>query len=249
MDYIVKPFEPLILKAKVAFFVQFYRKDQQLQKANRELTAVQLRLQEANEILQNLNANLEQQVCKRTADLQAKNEELNTVLQQLWQAAKLATMGELASSIAHELNNPLATVSLRIESLTAQTPEGDKRLRELEIIGQEVGRMGNLVTNLLQFSRRSQKQISTVDLREEIEKPSNLLSTTFAKTISRSSGSLHRCSGDPRRPPAIKAVVSEPVYECERRDAEGWNADDPRCSAPEEKDFYRDCRHGYRNTP
>ena len=181
VDYIVKPFEPLILKAKVAFFVQFYRKDQQLQKANRELTAVQLRLQEANEILQNLNANLEQQVCKRTADLQAKNEELNTVLQQLWQAAKLATMGELASSIAHELNNPLATVSLRIESLTAQTPEGDKRLRELEIIGQEVGRMGNLVTNLLQFSRRSQKQISTVDIREEIEKTFELIEYHFRK--------------------------------------------------------------------
>src|SRR4030042_1764128 len=102
------------------------------------------------------------------AALQAKNEELNTVTQQLWQAAKLATMGELASSIAHELNNPLATVSLRIESLTAQTSQEDPRRRELEIIGQEVERMGNLVTNLLQVRPRSQKQISTVDIREEI---------------------------------------------------------------------------------
>jgi signal transduction histidine kinase len=139
--------------------------------------------------LKSLNDDLEEMVNKRTAALhseiderksaeaalQAKNEELNTVLQQLWQAAKLATVGELASSIAHELNNPLATVSLRIESLTAQTPEGDKRLRELEIIGQEVDRMGKLVTNLLQFSRRSQQQISTVDVREEIEKTFELI--------------------------------------------------------------------------
>jgi two-component system, NtrC family, sensor kinase len=107
--------------------------------------------------------------------LKAKNEELNVMSQQLWQAVKLATMGELAASIAHELNNPLATVSLRIESLTAQTPEGDKRRRELEIIGKEVERMGNLVANLLQFSRRSQKQISTVDIREEIEKTLELI--------------------------------------------------------------------------
>ena len=107
--------------------------------------------------------------------LLAKNEELKAVTQQLWQAAKLATMGELASSIAHELNNPLATVSLRIESLTAQTSQDDKRLRELEIIGQEIERMGNLVTNLLQFSRRSQQQISTVDVREEIEKTFELV--------------------------------------------------------------------------
>ena len=107
--------------------------------------------------------------------LKKKDEELREMTQQLWQAAKLATMGELASSIAHELNNPLATVSLRIESLTAQTSQDDPRRRELEIIGQEVERMGNLVTNLLQFSRRSQKQISTVDMREEIEKTIELI--------------------------------------------------------------------------
>jgi signal transduction histidine kinase len=79
-------------------------------------------------------------------------------------------MGELASSIAHELNNPLATISLRIESLTAKTSQDDPRLRELGIIAQEVERMGNLVSNLLQFSRRSQQQISTVNVCDEIEK-------------------------------------------------------------------------------
>jgi len=131
--------------------------------------------------LKSLNDTLEEMVNNRTIALQAKNEELNTVLQQLWQAAKLATMGELASSIAHELNNPLATVSLRIESLTAQTSQDDLRRRELEIIGQEVERMGNLVTNLLQFSRRSQKQISTVDIREEIEKTIELIHYHFRK--------------------------------------------------------------------
>jgi signal transduction histidine kinase len=125
--------------------------------------------------LKSLNDDLEEMVNNRTIALQAKNEELNAVLQQLWQAAKLATMGELASSIAHELNNPLATVSLRIESLTAQTSQDDSRRRELVIIGQEVERMGNLVTNLLQFSRRSQQQISTVDVREEIEKTFELM--------------------------------------------------------------------------
>ena len=134
-----------------------------------------LELIQSQDDLKILNRDLDEMVKKRTAALQAKNNELNTVLQQLWQAAKLATMGELASSIAHELNNPLATVSLRMESLTAQTPETDPRRRELEIVGQEVERMGNLVTNLLQFSRRSQPQISTVDVREEIEKTFELI--------------------------------------------------------------------------
>ena len=109
------------------------------------------------------------------ASLHAKNEELTTVTQQLWQTAKLVTMGELASSIAHELNNPLATVSLRIESLMTQTDKSDTRSRELEIIGHEVERMGKLVANLLQFSRRRPMQVSTTDVCEEIEKALELI--------------------------------------------------------------------------
>jgi signal transduction histidine kinase len=137
--------------------------------------AKNLALIRAQDELKKLNKGLEALVNGRTAALQAKNEELNVVMQQLWQAAKLATMGELASSIAHELNNPLAIVSLRIESLTAQTSGEDPRRRELEIIGQEVQRMGKLVSNLLQFSRRSQAQISTVDVCDEIEKTLDLI--------------------------------------------------------------------------
>jgi signal transduction histidine kinase len=148
-----------------------------------------LELIEAQNELKSLNKELEERVQKRTeilrievaerkaaqAALLTKNEELNAVTQQLWQAAKLATMGELASSIAHELNNPLAIISLRIESLTAKAAQDDPRRRELEIIGHEVERMGNLVTNLLQFSRRSQKQVSTVNISEDIENTIELI--------------------------------------------------------------------------
>ena len=100
--------------------------------------------------------------------LQEKTEELTAMTQQLWQASKLATMGELAASIAHELNNPLATVGLRAEALLTQLPEGSDQRRPLEIIAQEVDRMATLVNNLLQFSRRTHRQISTLDLSEEI---------------------------------------------------------------------------------
>ena len=139
--------------------------------------------------LKSLNDDLEEMVDKRTAALQseiaerkaaeaalqAKNEEIKTISQQLMQAEKLATMGELAASIAHELNNPLATVSLSVELLISKTPVNDPRLRKLEIIGQEVERMGNLVSNLLQFSRRSQPQISTVNVCDEVEKTLELI--------------------------------------------------------------------------
>jgi PAS domain S-box-containing protein len=100
--------------------------------------------------------------------LQEKSEELASMTQQLWQVSKLATMGELAASVAHELNNPLATVALRAESAMENLPDEDPKRRALEIISQEVERMATLVSNLLLFSRRSHSQLSTLDLREEL---------------------------------------------------------------------------------
>jgi signal transduction histidine kinase len=102
------------------------------------------------------------------AELHDKTEELRAMTQQLWQAARLAGVGELAASIAHELNNPLGTVSLRIEGILAKTPEDDPRHRPLVIVEQEIERMGKLVANLLQFSRAGRDQVSTVDVCEEV---------------------------------------------------------------------------------
>ena len=115
------------------------------------------------------------QLEKALASLQTKREEITVMSQQLWQAAKLASVGELAASIAHELNNPLATVSLRVESLLSQTAADDPRRRQLEVVEQEVDRMADLVANLLQFSRRGQPQASTVDVADDLVKTLELM--------------------------------------------------------------------------
>lgn len=113
------------------------------------------------------------------------NDEIRAMTQQLWQTAKLASVGELAASIAHELNNPLATVSLRIESVLAKTPADDPRRRPLEIVQQEATRMGELVANLLQFSRRSDAQHSTVDIGAELAKALELIHFNLRKRLIR----------------------------------------------------------------
>ncbi|HEX2271047.1 MAG TPA: ATP-binding protein [Pyrinomonadaceae bacterium] len=108
--------------------------------------------------------------------LQEKANELSSMTQQLWQASKLATMGELAASVAHELNNPLATVSLRAETLLDQLAGDESKQRSLQIIIGEVERMAKLVTNLLQFTRRNYRQVSTIDVREEVIRSLELIS-------------------------------------------------------------------------
>jgi signal transduction histidine kinase len=131
----------------------------------------------AERTLQETNQRLEQAL----AELRAKNDEINVMTQQLWQAAKLASVGELAASIAHELNNPLATVRLRIESVLAQTPPDDRRCRPLTIVSQEAKRMGDLVANLLQFSRRHADELSSVDVRDELLKTLELVQHSLRK--------------------------------------------------------------------
>jgi signal transduction histidine kinase len=104
-----------------------------------------------------------------TEALRHQRDEIQELSQQLWHAATLATVGELVASIAHELNNPLATVSLRVEALLAQAAAASPQQRALAIIDQEVERLSTLVANLLQFSRRGQPQISSVDVCAELE--------------------------------------------------------------------------------
>ncbi len=115
------------------------------------------------------------------AVLQAKDEEVKLMSQQLWQATKLATVGELAAGIAHELNNPLATVSLRVEGLLATLPGDSPHRRVLEIVEGEVERMAHLVANLLQFSRRSRRQVSTLAVADELDRTLDLIRYQFRK--------------------------------------------------------------------
>jgi len=121
---------------------------------------------QGEKILKETNQRLE----RALAELKIKRDELTGMTQQLWQASKLATMGELAASVAHELNNPLATISLRLDSLAAQLACDGRESHDVEIVVSEVERMGKLVGGLLQFGRRGHQEISTVDICGEIEK-------------------------------------------------------------------------------
>lgn len=72
---------------------------------------------ERNRALEALNATLEQRVADRTAELQATLDRLRSTQEQLVDAAKLASVGQLASGVAHEVNNPIAAVLSNVRSL------------------------------------------------------------------------------------------------------------------------------------
>jgi PAS domain S-box-containing protein len=125
------------------------------------------------ETLRLLTDAAEAQVQRARADeLEAVNTRLITTQQQLIQAAKLATVGELAASVAHELNNPLLTI-LGYTSLMEQQlgihAEISGPLRYIPRMATAARRCQAIVRRWLDFSRRSGAERRSIDLAEVVD--------------------------------------------------------------------------------
>ncbi len=122
------------------------------------------RLKATLDELNTLNRTLEAKVESRTA-------ELRSTQQKLAQSERLSSLGTLAATVAHEVNNPLAGVlnlSMLLRRMLREDGIPPDRLDEfrgyLDQITQETGRAGRIVSDLLSFSRRSRPQGRRADL-------------------------------------------------------------------------------------
>jgi len=91
--------------------------------------------------------------------------EIRTLRQRAEEAQRLAVLGQLAIGLAHEIRNPLSSISGSVEMVregNALSPE-DRRL--LGIVISEVDRLNSLVTTMLQVGRPSQIEAKRLDLR------------------------------------------------------------------------------------
>jgi signal transduction histidine kinase len=98
--------------------------------------------------------------------------ELQETHQRLAQAAKLASIGQLAGGMAHEINNPITSI-LSLASHLAKKENAPKlaprQSKSLEVIAQQAERVSKIVGNLLTFARESHLELSRVEVGELLD--------------------------------------------------------------------------------
>lgn len=117
-------------------------------------------LQDNERQLMAWNEELNTRVEERTAGLLLANRQLEETTQHLIVTEKLATIGEIAAGVAHEINNPLAVMQGNLELLREavlhETGPGGKE--EFDLIEDQIQRISTIVSKLLQFSKPSEQR-------------------------------------------------------------------------------------------
>jgi len=132
-------------------------------------------LQSATEELQNWSQQLEYKV-------QKKSEELGAVQNELIHIERIASLGKLSSSVAHEINNPLSGILIYTKLIHKQlsSPDLDENkknamLRHLKLIENETKRCGEIVKGLLDFSKKTQGDFESKHLHKILQETFELM--------------------------------------------------------------------------
>ncbi len=124
-------------------------------------------------------------MCDRLAEANRKlaeeTEARIAALEQLRHTDRLATVGQLAAGVAHELGTPLNVISARAELITSDTAASPAVFTHARIIGEQSDRVTDIIQQLLDFSRRRTAKPGLVDLRHIVTSTLDLLSSAAEK--------------------------------------------------------------------
>ena len=103
---------------------------------------------------------------------------------EMGRAAQLATVGELAASLAHEIKNPLAGIQGAVQILRDQAGAGDPHREIYEAILQQVDRLGHTLRELLDFARPMPPQFALAAVNDIVDRVASLVGTDPASAHS-----------------------------------------------------------------
>ena len=114
---------------------------------------------------------------KMAADI----EQLQKLNEQLIRTEKLAAMGTLSAGVAHEVNNPLASISSLIQMMQSRENLDDEMRDRLDLISTQISRISQVTRDMMDFARTDPPPKSAVNINELIE--AGLRLATFDKAF------------------------------------------------------------------
>lgn len=155
-DYILKPFNNQDLVDRIAKVMKIRR----IELANQELRDEKERLLRE---IEGWNQELERRVAKKTLELERAQMELLL-------SEKLSTLGHLSAGLAHEVRNPLNSISLFAQVLKQSLSSDPESCAHADKILAEVDRIDELLIKLLDASKRSRFSPQAVDLAQLLDR-------------------------------------------------------------------------------
>lgn len=116
-----------------------------------------------------------QQLERSHRELQLSHQALEQAQFQLIRTEKLAALGELAAGVAHEINNPLGTITIYTHLLLKGLEKDDPRREDVELILSEANRTKEIVQGLLSFARETKLRPGLTNINELLEDVLGLL--------------------------------------------------------------------------
>lgn len=106
---------------------------------------------------------------------------LNDIEKQITFSQKLSYLGQLASSLAHEIKNPLTTINLLIHNLLEGIAEGSMEHEDLTVIKEEIERIERLLSDFLNFAKPGQAKMEKLNMQTVFRKTFHIIKPHIKK--------------------------------------------------------------------
>jgi two-component system NtrC family sensor kinase len=189
---------PMVFKDRLNGFIVLGKKrsgdlytqeDMDLLETLSSQSALALENARSYKIIDDMNKALEQKVEERTRDLEQALSEKERTQEQLIRSESLAAIGQLVAGVAHELNNPLTTVTSLVQSAIedierpgADILPGPDLVDDLKFADKELVRARSIVSSLLGLSRQTQTYSESVALNGVIKDALRVLYNQYKYT-------------------------------------------------------------------
>ena len=121
---------------------------------------------------------------KAIGELEHSNKKLSTIQEALMHAERLASMGQLAAGIAHEINNPLGVILMYAHLMQDSCQEGTRAREDASVIASQADRCKKIVAGLLNFARENKVMKIPTDMNALVNDAMKLVQVPWETTVS-----------------------------------------------------------------